>query len=174
MICDSHCHLKHGNRDYSGDCRRRRTTAVDDIVEQLTRIAAIAPNYCEPLMFEAATGFDWRDALIEIAKELIARLDGSEGRFDLNGDPMALASRHSHEIMLMRVALGLPIDDDYRRAYATRFGDRLAAVPPASPAPQSDALAEIENLVEATLTRGDLQYGLGQIADVARRARRGE
>ena len=45
--------------------------------------------------------------------------------------------------MLMRVALGLPIDDDYRRAYATRFGDSLAAVPPASPAPQSDALAEI-------------------------------
>ena len=36
---------------------------------------------------------------------------------------------------------------------------------------QSNALAEIENLVEATLIRGDLQYGLGQIADVARRAR---
>ena len=54
----------------------------------------------------------------------------------------------------------------WARGWSTAF--------PAATAPHSDALTEIENLVEATLTRGDLQYGLGQIADVARRARMGE
>ena len=38
---------------------------MDDIVERLTRIAAIAPNYCEPLILEAATE--------------IARLRGADG-----------------------------------------------------------------------------------------------
>ena len=106
--------------------------------------------------------------LMREAADLIARLRGADGW-------QCRCGCHTYARVDVDTTAGFKPGDFVRcvSCKAVSYFPECAAAPPASPAPQSDVLAEIENLVEATLTRGDLQYGLGQIADVARRARRG-
>jgi len=85
-----------------------------------------------------ATEADWRDALAEIARRLIARLEGPP--FDTSGAPMASTTHLSYEIGLMRVALGWPVELDaemFRRDYAEIFNSIRALSPsPTSARPE--------------------------------------
>ena len=146
--------------------------------------------YLSPDRFEPELMYLLGDKCVTTDDELlaalaIARLRAADGwqaagppwEFDryINGTLMAEGVRVSRETTFAdaaRVAAKLAAKGPNREVPVLV----CCAAPPAATAPQSDTdvLAEIENLVEATLTRGDLQYGLGQIADVARRARMGE
>src|SRR3990167_98463 len=138
-------------------CRTRRTT-VDDIERLLEHV-----DDCDGISNAA-------DATVPLGwlRAAAARLRGADGW-------QCRCGCHTYARVDVDTAAGFKPGDFVRcvSCKAVSYFPECAAAPPASPAPQSDVLAEIGNLVEATLTRGDLQYGLGQIADVARRARRG-
>ena len=141
---------------------------MDDIVKRLEAIPFLIKEMQATGSWHAATLERVLDIIGPIADDLIARLRGADGW-------QCRCGCHTYARVDVDTTAGFKPGDFVRcvSCKAVSYFPECAAAPPASPAPQSDVLAEIENLVEATLTRGDLQYGLGQIADVARRARRG-